>query len=88
MYLTETNAVEFPALFYFNIGMVHEFDTVNNLDTWRTGKCEPQPCVYIHKPHSQYTVLKIVKSWVRPGNEASCSLEVGLHSLEQHLFDR
>ena len=60
MHLIETNAVEFLTLFYF-IGMVYEFDTVNNLDMWRTGKREPQARVFIHNPHSQYTVLKIVK---------------------------
>ena len=87
MHLIETNAVEFPTLFYFNIGMVYKFDTVNNLDMWRAGKREPQAHVFIHNPHSQYTVLKVVKHWVRPGNEASHSLEVGLHLLEQHLFD-
>ena len=40
VYLIETKVVHlcaFPAIFYFNIGIVHHFDTVNHLDTVETG---------------------------------------------------
>ena len=75
VYLTETKAVHFcafPALFY-NIGIVHHFDTVNHLDTVETGHMQT-PSMCSRPPASSFTGLR--KAGQGPGNEATHPLDL------------